>query len=569
MRSTNDYQRHLLNLYLINAGVNLIGAFILGALNLMTPTEFFKLRRSSVIADGWVYVFAIYPAIICAGTGLQYLIQRPLHRYFATGRKPGTFESAPARRVRRRLLMLPAAVALLNIAIWTGLSLLAASVLVAAKFIPAINILPLADYPWQTACFATFRGIIIGCLAAALALLVLEAYSRRHLIPVLFPAGGLAAQKTGWHITLRGRIRFLYFSGTLVPMIIFVATLIYLETKAGDMVVPVTVFGRDLLLYTISLYVTFVLLSLWLNFLVGRSILEPIRSMIGAIRRVRQGDYAQRARVVSNDEIGVLGDGINEMTSGLVEGEALRHSYSLAREAQLTLLPGSPPAIPGLDIAARGVFCQETGGDYYDFLQPAGADGSQLGVIMGDACGMGISSALLMVTARALVRQRSAMPGCPADIVTDVNRQLVRDVEKSCRFMALFYLAFDMRQHSLTWVRAGHNPALFWDPSTATADPLRGAGPVLGIDDAWRYRQYHRQGLAAGQTVVLGTDGIWEALNQEGRMFGKDPIIRILNRYPDADANSILTSCLFTLDRFRDGRPLEDDISLVVIRVKD
>ncbi len=102
---------------------------------------------------------------------------------------------------------------------------------------------------------------------------------------------------------------------------------------------------------------------------------------------------------------------------------------------------------------------------------------------MGDACGLGISSALLMATGRALVRQRSAMPGTLADIVTDVNVKLVRDVEESCQFMALFYLAFDLHQRTLRWVRAGHNPAVFFDPSTGMAEQLRGVGMALGIDE--------------------------------------------------------------------------------------
>ena len=350
-------------------------------------------------------------------------------------------------------------------------------------------------------------------------------------------------------------------------MIIFVGTLFYVEAEAEVSIIPVTVFGRDLLFFTISLYFTFVFLSLWLNLLVGRSILDPIRDMIGTIRKVRAGDFSHRARVVSNDEIGLLGDGINEMTTGLVEGEALRHSYNLAREAQMALLPASPPVIEGLDIAARSVYCEETGGDYFDFLFPAGHDGGQLNVFMGDACGMGISSALLMATGRALVRQRSAMPGTLADIVTDVNRQLVYDVEESCQFMALFYLAFNLRQRTLTWVRAGHNPAIFCDPGTGSTELLRGSGMVLGVDERWRYRQYYKEKLTAGQIILLGTDGLWEARNRRGKIFGRDPIIRMLNQYADVDANGILTACLFALDNFRDGNPIEDDVSIVVIKV--
>lgn len=567
MIKKNHHKRLLLDLYVVNAGANMIGFLIVGALTLLTPTEVFKLWRSYIVGDGWIYILMMYPIIIGLGIGLQYIAQRPLQRYFNSPNPKEVNIPKLFRRARRRLLILPPRISLLNISMWTGLSLLDACWMVLAKLNPSLNASPLYSYSWHTIYFTLFRGIVVGCLASGLALLLVEAFSRKHLIPIFFPEGRLALHKKVWKISIRRRIQFLYFSGTVVPMIIFVGTLFYVEAEIRGSSVPVTVFGRDLLLYTISLYITFAFLSLWLNYLVGGSILKPIRDMIGIIRKVQTGDFTHRTHVVSNDELGVLGDGINKMTVGLVEGEALRHSYNLAREAQLTLLPGSAPVIEGLDIAVRGVYAEETGGDYFDFLQTPKSNGSQLSVIMGDACGLGISSALLMATCRALVRQRTAMPGTLADIVSDVNRQLVCDVEESCQFIALFYLTIDLQRRRLAWVRAGHNPAIFCDPFTGTTGQLRGSGMALGIDESWCYRQYYKEKLTAGQIIVLGTDGLWESLNRKGEMFGRDPVIRILNKYPEFDANGILTAGLFALDRFRDGAPVEDDVSIVVIKV--
>ena len=97
-----------------------------------------------------------------------------------------------------------------------------------------------------------------------------------------------------------------------------------------------------------------------------------------------------------------------------------------------------------------------------------------------------------MATCRAHLRQRTAVPGTLIDIVADVNRQLVCDVEESCQFMALFYLTIDLQERTLTWVRAGHNPAIFCDPSSGTTEQLRGAGMALGVEENFRYRQYCR-----------------------------------------------------------------------------
>jgi len=273
-------------------------------------------------------------------------------------------------------------------------------------------------------------------------------------------------------------------------------------------------------------------------------------------------------RVVSNDELGVLGDGMNEMTEGLMERARLQHSLNLAKEVQQALLPRSVPRIRGLDIAARSIYCDETGGDFYDFLVGDDPEANTIRMMIGDVSGHGISAALLMATARAFLRQRSALPGEIADVVTEANRQLARDVEDSGGFMTLFYLEIDTAAQRLDWVRAGHDPAIFSDPAGGSVEELKGEGVALGIDAGYVYRGYRKTGLASGQVILLGTDGIWEARNAAGDMFGKEPIYQILRRHGDADAQGILTACLYCLETFQDGTAREDDVTLIVIKVE-
>jgi sigma-B regulation protein RsbU (phosphoserine phosphatase) len=165
--------------------------------------------------------------------------------------------------------------------------------------------------------------------------------------------------------------------------------------------------------------------------------------MMGVVKKIQNGDFRHNVQVVSNDELGVLGDGMNEMTEGLIERDQMQASLDLAREVQQAFLPRENPTFAGLDIAARIVYCDETGGDYYDFLESDPTGGRHLNLVIGDVSGHGISSALLMATGRALLRQRTALPGSIEKIVTDVNRQLCRDFEEPGGFMTLFYLAVD------------------------------------------------------------------------------------------------------------------------------
>jgi sigma-B regulation protein RsbU (phosphoserine phosphatase) len=160
------------------------------------------------------------------------------------------------------------------------------------------------------------------------------------------------------------------------------------------------------------------------------------------------------------------------------------------------------------------------------------------------------------------------LTGSISTIVTDVNRQLCRDFEEPGGFMTLFYLMVDPYGKSLKWVRAGHDPAFFYDAVNDSFEDLRGKGMALGVDEHHKYTEYSRHGLAAGQIIVLGTDGIWETYNSTGEMYGKNHLSRIIRKYCDLDAKGILTACLYNLEKFRNGQAPEDDITLIVIKIK-
>lgn len=251
------------------------------------------------------------------------------------------------------------------------------------------------------------------------------------------------------------------------------------------------------------------------------------------------------------------------------EHRRVRHSLSLAMEVQQNLLPRDIPRVPGLDIAGTSIYCDETGGDYYDFLIPEDALNSNFTAVVGDVSGHGVSSALLMATARAFIRQRSGLPGNISDIVTDVNRLLARDVAESGGFMTLFYLAIDLSNRNLRWVRAGHDPAIVYDAASDSFEELRGAGMALGVDADAYFEENQKHNLTKSQIILLGTDGIWEARNTRDQMFGKEPIFGIIRANRQTGAREILTACFNALNDFLDGRAPEDDLTMIVIKIID
>ena len=253
----------------------------------------------------------------------------------------------------------------------------------------------------------------------------------------------------------------------------------------------------------------------------------------------------------------------------LKEHRRMRHSLSLAKEVQQSLLPRQTPQFPGLDIAGKSIYCDETGGDYFDFLNLGQQDSEKLGVAIGDVSGHGISAALLMAAVRASLRQRVTLPGSISDIISDVNQQLVQDVEESGQFIGLFYLVADTRKRSIKWVRAGLTPAILYDPETDTFNELNGPGVALGVDANLKFVENEKREMKNGQVIVLATDGIWEARNPEGKMFGKESIVKIVRQMKTAGAGQILGAVFDELHKFRHDMELEDDITLVVIKIKN
>jgi sigma-B regulation protein RsbU (phosphoserine phosphatase) len=174
-----------------------------------------------------------------------------------------------------------------------------------------------------------------------------------------------------------------------------------------------------------------------------------------------------------------------------------------------------------------------------------------------------------MATARALIRSRSAQPGDLSQIVTEVNRNLTLDVYETGRFTTLFYLMVDPLKQLLKWVRAGHDAALLYDPTNDSFENLYGSGLALGLDENYPYEENEWKGLATGQIIYIGTDGIGETFNPEGKLFGKDPIKEIIRQNAAASADEILKAILTALNRFRQGLEPEDDVTLVVVKITD
>jgi PAS domain S-box-containing protein len=218
---------------------------------------------------------------------------------------------------------------------------------------------------------------------------------------------------------------------------------------------------------------------------------------------------------------------------------AQKKSLELAGEVQKSLLPQKNLRIKGLDIAGKSIPCEEIGGDYFDYLLGEEYAERPFSVVVGDITGHGVDAALLMTSARAFLRMRSSQPGSISQIVNEMNRHLTRDVLDTGRFMTLLYMTIDSDNGHLRWVRAGHDPAIVYDPVQDRFEELKGSGLALGLDEKFT----------------------------DGEMYGKKRFHSIIRQNASAEANDILNAIYNDLDSFRSGFKPEDDVTLVVIKI--
>lgn len=283
---------------------------------------------------------------------------------------------------------------------------------------------------------------------------------------------------------------------------------------------------------------------------------------------VTRGDLSRRVPVTTSDELGVIAGHTNTMIAALREGVRMREGLLIAQEVQQHFLPGIPPEIPGIDMAGSAVFSDETGGDFYDFVACEREACSTVTVVVGDVSGHGIGAALLMSAGRALIRQALNLTPSLKDNITSANVHLTRDLEDSGRFITLFAATLDPLERTINWINAGHQPPLVYDIPSDSLVELRGKDIPIGVEEEWEYHEHSIPMPDHEEILLIGTDGIWEARNGRGEMFGQERVKRILRDNAHRDATGVVKALVATVQAFTGGKSQDDDVTLVVIKGK-
>lgn len=308
-----------------------------------------------------------------------------------------------------------------------------------------------------------------------------------------------------------------------------------------------------------------VILGVLVALQVAKSLSSPLVRLMQASQRIGKGDLDVSINLGRLHEYHHLAGALQAMQSNLRDWIRVRSSLNLAMEIQRRLLPAAPPKVPVFDIAGYSVYCDETGGDYFDYLLIDQMESKQLLVALGDVMGHGLPSALLMAGARGILRASTGRQMTPAALLSHMNKLLHHDTHGKS-FMTMFLARFDLRGEICTWASAGHDPLLIYDPVTKVFYEPEGGDIPLGIMDEADYADYRFEPIASGQIIFMGSDGVWEMANEEGDRYGKERLKDVLSTCANCTAEEIKEGLLRSLVQFRGNAQVKDDVTFVILK---
>ncbi|MEM8884893.1 MAG: GAF domain-containing SpoIIE family protein phosphatase [Planctomycetota bacterium] len=250
------------------------------------------------------------------------------------------------------------------------------------------------------------------------------------------------------------------------------------------------------------------------------------------------------------------------LVQAYLEQERMKQELHVAKDIQQGMLPRTTIERPRVEVAGFNRPCEETGGDYFDYIP---MPDRRLGVVIGDVSGHGIGAALFMTTARALLRAFTHKAADPAQVLSETNLLLERDMPPGS-FMSLFFGELDTRTGACRYASAGHNPVVLFRKETASFEELGKTGPALGLIEGANYTIGETPALSSGDLLFLYTDGLPEAMNSEKELFGMERVKTLLAGLQERPAEEIIQQMVRAVTEFTKREVFEDDLTMVVVK---
>jgi phosphoserine phosphatase RsbU/P len=284
---------------------------------------------------------------------------------------------------------------------------------------------------------------------------------------------------------------------------------------------------------------------------------EPFLQLLSSLA----GQLAQAVTIVS--EMEAREKERQEKEQAQLENARVVRDMEIAKQIQMSLLPAAMPDLPGVRISSVCLPAAHVGGDYYDFFI-RGAE--SVDIVIADVSGHSVGAALIMAETRSVLRAQVYSVNSASETLQRLNELLYEDLTRAELFITMFYVKYDNGTRRLSFANAGHNrPLLIADDDSC--QELDADGLILGVNKHVTFEEKSIQ-LKSGDLLLLYTDGIIEAQNQEGEFYGTDRLCAMTGKNRTGGPHRVITALLEDLSAFMGAASPVDDISLVAVEIE-
>jgi sigma-B regulation protein RsbU (phosphoserine phosphatase) len=335
----------------------------------------------------------------------------------------------------------------------------------------------------------------------------------------------------------------------------------------------------------IVLLLVSIIIIVIISLLFSRTLTHPLKKLARYAEELSRRDFTSSDShsfldelltvVRRGDEVGELAQAFQRMETELetsIENlkkttsakERMESELNIGREIQMSMIPLTFPAFPDrkeFSLYATLQPAREVGGDFYDFFF---IDEDRICLCIGDVSGKGVPSALFMAVVRTLIKSRATVDFSTASIITHVNDELSRD-NKAYMFVTIFIGILDLKTGKLVYTNAGHNPPYLMREDGTIKRLDQRHGPVIGAMDGLAYKE-DKTNLTRGNTLLLYTDGITEAMNAAKNLFSEKRLEMLLSTQEYESVEEMVQSTVAEVKRFEEGMDQADDITLLAVQ---
>jgi serine phosphatase RsbU (regulator of sigma subunit) len=303
-------------------------------------------------------------------------------------------------------------------------------------------------------------------------------------------------------------------------------------------------------------------------------IIGSLGNLTQDIEAIGDGDLDRRIITSRKDEIGRITSAVGIMTqklkkarAELIEKERMKKEMQIAKEIQQSILPRSLPQIPGLEIDTYYQAAREVGGDYYDLIK---IDNEHFGVLVSDVSGKGVPGSLVMSMTRSIIQIEALKNPSPHGLLTEVHATLSKDIPEGL-FITMFYIVFDLTEHTMDYCCAGHNPAYLYNANNNELAVLKPDGPPLGISlfDKETFAAQlieEKRTFEPGEMLFLYTDGVTEAMNSAKEQFSEERLEHMIKEHGKLKPGEFKKILSEAVESFTGNEPQSDDITFIILQ---